>query len=303
MNPEISIIVCTYNREKYLKTCLDHLKNQTLSADQYEVIIINNNSTDRTENICLNFIQEYQVDNFRYFVEKQMGLSFARNRGIKESKAGVLSFIDDDAFAYPDFSKNVVTFFNQYAGVNAIGGKINPVFEGEKPGWLSKHLMPLVSAQDLGTEIKQFSPNKFPIGANMSFRAEVFMNFGMFNVDLGRRGNELEGGEEKELFLKLKKTRQKIYYVPNVVVDHIIPQKRVEIDYIKRLAIGVGTSERKRIAEKGFLGVAKKIFEEVIKGLATLLLFVVFFFSLAYSKGLMLVKFRFWVLRGLIFNR
>ena len=83
-NPFISIIICTYNRMEYLPNCLEHLKNQTAKKEFYEIIIIDNNSSDKTELICKDYIQKNSEINVTYFLEKKPGLSNARNRGIKE---------------------------------------------------------------------------------------------------------------------------------------------------------------------------------------------------------------------------
>ena len=104
-NPLVSIIICTYNRMQYLPKCLEHLKNQTCKTEDYEVVLINNNSTDKTEFICKEYIQKNPELNVSYFLEKNPGLSHARNRGVKEANGDVLCFIDDDGFAIPDYVK------------------------------------------------------------------------------------------------------------------------------------------------------------------------------------------------------
>ena len=97
----ISIVICTYNRQDYLPKCLMHLKNQNCRSEDFEIILINNNSTDQTEQICQGFLKENPDLNVNYFVEINPGLSFARNRGIKEAKGSIICFIDDDGFAIP----------------------------------------------------------------------------------------------------------------------------------------------------------------------------------------------------------
>jgi glycosyltransferase involved in cell wall biosynthesis len=267
------------------------------------VIVVNNNSTDNTEKICKDFLHNSGATNFRYFVEKNQGHSHSRNRGIKESKSSIINFIDDDAFVYPDFAKNIISFFKSNDEIKAIGGKINPVFEGNIPDWMSPYLMPLVSALDMGEREKAFTGRKFPIGANMTFRKSVFERYGLFNVNLGRKGTGLEGGDEKEVFLRLKQNSEEIIYVPSVKVDHIISQKRVELSYIKGLATGVGTSERKRVLEKGGTEIVKKIAEEIFKTTVSFVLFLFYLLQGKFLKGWMLLKFRFWVQKGLTFNR
>lgn len=294
----ISVIVCTYNRQEYLPNCLKHLANQSADNKDFEVLIIDNNSTDNTENIASDFIKSHPEVNAHYFCEMNQGHTFARNRGINEAKGRILSFIDDDAFVDHDFIKEIQLYFDHHDEVSAIGGKILPVYEGQHPKWMSKYLLTLVSALDMGNSPKKFKGSKFPIGANMAFRAEVFEKYGHFNTDLGRRGSGLEGGDEKEVFLRLKRENEEIHYVPKVRVDHIIPEKRLTMEYIKGLGIGVGSSEKRRVTNSGFTETVKKIISETIKVGATFMLFFFYFVQGKFAQANMLVKFRFWVLKG-----
>ncbi|MGJ3236007.1 glycosyltransferase [Marivirga sp.] len=296
----ISVIVCTYNRQEYLPYCLKYLANQSADNNNFEVLIIDNNSTDSTANIAKDFIKLNPQLVVKYFSEKNKGLTHARNRGIKEAKGEILSFIDDDAFVDYNFIKETKNYFDENQAVSAIGGKILPVYEVKEPKWMSKYLLTLVAALDMGNAPKKFKGRKFPIGANMAFRSKVFKEYGLFNTDLGRRGDVLEGGEEKELFLRLKKHKEIIHYVPKVKVDHIIPEKRLTMKYIKGLGIGVGSSEIKRLKRAGKTKWINKILSELIKITATILLFFIYLFKGRFSAASMLIKFRFWVLKGML---
>lgn len=297
----VSVIVCTYNREKYIGTCLEHLASQTANPKDYEVLIIDNKSTDNTANIAKKFIEENPSVQAQYLLEENQGHTYARNRGIKEANGKYLSFIDDDAFVEQNFIKGIMEYFSNHIHVQALGGKIIPEYETGRPKWMSKFLLPLVSALDMGSSPKRFKGSKFPIGANMSFRKEVFEKYGLFDVELGRRGSELEGGDEKEVFIRLKRNNEEIHYVPTVVVKHIIPEKRIKIDYIKGLALGVGTSERKRLKKSSFSETAKKIWSESIKFAGTIVLFFAYTLQLRFQASFMLLRFRLWVLKGLLF--
>jgi glycosyltransferase involved in cell wall biosynthesis len=297
-SPLLSIIVCTYNREKYIGQCLKLLANQTLDHSKYEVLVINNNSTDNTQNIVDDIIQKYSLTNFKSFIEENQGHTYARNRGISESFGKILSFLDDDAFVAVDYCEQLLSFFEKHKKVAAIGGKIVPEYEWEEPPWMSSYLLPLVAALDLGEKSKPFGSMKFPIGANMAFRKSVFENYGAFDIDLGRRGTGLEGGDEKEMFIRLKKGKEEIWYVPQVFANHVIPPQRVEISYIKGLAKGVGTSERKRLSKKGIKEIVLKIVSELSKSGATIILSITYILKGQYPKAKMLILFRYWVLSG-----
>ena len=299
--PLLSVVVCTYNREKYMIKNLNSFVNQTLPFANFEVVIVNNNSPDNTDEICTTFISKHPEINITYVIEKNQGHTFARNRGIKESKANLIAFIDDDAFVRPEYCENIVSFFKENPKVDVIGGKIIPVYEsGQEPKWMTPYLLTLMAAQDYGNKVIEFNPRKFPIGANMIYRSSVFDKIGIFNTELGRRGDGLEGGDEKDVIHRLRQIGGVIYYVPDVVVDHIIGEYREKMDYIKAMGVGVGTSEITRIKEEGIKMGINKVFEELFKWGATFALFAFYLISLRPIKGWTLLKFRFWVLTGLV---
>jgi glycosyltransferase involved in cell wall biosynthesis len=296
--PTLSIIVCTYNRDKYIRQTLGYLNDQNIEPRHYEVLIIDNNSSDNTASICKSFIDQHSQGHFKYFLEKNQGHTYARNRGISESKGEYIGFLDDDAWVEKNYCEELIRFFTTHPEVMAIGGKITPEYEHLSPPWMSKYLWPLVAGLDMGDRVKEFKHSKYPIGANMAFRSKVFKDYGYFNTELGRRGAGLEGGDEKDMIYRLKKDGGKVFYVPSIHVRHIIPNSRVQKLYIKGQAIGVGTSEKKRLSQTNLQTVIKKVMEEIIKIFATLLLAVYYLFTFRPSKGLMLVKFRCWVLQG-----
>lgn len=299
--PEISIIVCTYNRDQYIQRTLECLKHQTEKAENLEIIIVNNNSTDKTASICSDFLKQKDLEHFKYYLEENQGHTFARNRGIEEANGNILAFIDDDAFVRNEYATAVIKGFRDNLEAVALGGKIIPIYEsGSQPKWMSKFLLPLVAALDMGSQRKLFKKGKFPIGANMAFRKEVFEKYGMFDVRLGRRGTEgLEGGDEKDVFHRLNKDNQVILYDPDVKVDHIIPEKRVQLSYVRGLALGVGTSEKKRLQGTS-AGLISKWLSEIIKIGGTIILFLLYGIQLKFAAALMLIRFRFWVVKGML---
>lgn len=296
---EVSVVICTYNRDKYLPRTLDSFLNQSAPFESFELVVINNMSTDSTEEVISNFIESKHSITCNVFNELNQGHTYARNRGIKESKGRIISFIDDDAFVHPGYIEGIIESFSN-KNILAIGGKIIPKYEsGSAPTWMTKFLLPLVAALDLGDKKREFSGAKFPIGANMAFRREVFESYGDFDEQLGRRGTDgLEGGDEKDLFSRLKKNNELIMYCPNVVVDHIIPDKRLQISYVKGLAKGVGSSERKRLAAENQINKTKRFFLEVVKITGSGILAIGYLIKGQSEAALMLLRFRFWVIEG-----
>ena len=294
-----SIIVCTYNRDAYIFNTLECVAKNDFSVNDYELVVVNNNSSDKTKQECIRFQESYPKTNFLYIEEQQQGLSYARNRGIKESHGDFLVFIDDDAYVSRDYLKNLRNSLNVHTDIFAFGGKIEPLYEtGKEPAWMSPRLIPLVSAIDLGNEIQAFSKKSYPIGANMGFRRACVEQVGMFSTFLGRNKKNLIGGEEKDFFERVRESKMGIYYLPDVCVKHVIPEYRTTIDYVKKIAFGIGASEKLRC-----LSVKKRVFayfNELYKWCGTLLLWIYYFVLGKKNVANVLVQFRWNVSKGLL---
>ena len=296
----ISIIICTYNRDRFLGSCLESLTSQSCSPSEYEIILVNNRSTDNTHQLCLDFSERNPGFRIRYFIEENQGLSFARNRGIREAEGDLLAFADDDAVLCRDYVKNLRDEFGG-SGIAAGGGKILPMWEKSRPKWMSRFLLPLVSVIDLGAEPVKFSGKKYPIGANMFFRREVFSQVGLFDTRLGRSGGNLMGSEEKDIFLKIRTAGLDIVYCPDIWVYHIVPEERTKMDFVKKQARGIGKSERVRTLDSR-MEWFKSIGREALKWGATFILAFFYLLGADYEKAKALVRFRYWVSKGLLFK-
>ena len=298
----ISVIICTYNRDKYIYECLQHLAANK-SKTEWEIIIVNNNSTDNTSDECKRFEQDYKPLNYYYFIETQQGLSFARNRGIQESHGEWLVFLDDDAFVEPDYIDNLAKNLNTNTDIGAFGGKIVPFFEEKTPDWLNPWSMSFVSALDKGQQTCEFSSKEYPIGANMGISRRVIAECGVFNTSLGRNGsNILLGGEEKDIFNRIRQNGYKIIYFPDITVRHCIPAHRTTKEFIARLGYGIGISERMRTISLGKTKFCKRLFAELIKWGGTIVLWSFYCLSLRPAKGNILVLFRYNVTKGLLYQ-
>lgn len=295
----ISIIVCTYNREQYLPKMLRSVALQNCDLNDFELVLINNQSTDSTNLICEKFVAENPSLPIRYFIETKQGLSFARNRGLKEAKGNYFVFIDDDAFLCESYISELNSYLKNAPEELGFGGKILPFLECELPNWMSKYLESLMSVLDLGNETKPFKGTKYPVGANMGFSASVVNKIGVFNEELGRTGNSMLGGEEKDFFFRMKSAGIPIHYFPKMMVHHVIPAKRLTVEFINKLALGIGESERLRTKKNGLNSYLYRWFLELYKWGGTLALFFIYLFKGNLAKGIMLIKFRYWISKGL----
>lgn len=297
----ITATISTYNREKYLPQVLDSLKRQTLDKRLFEIVIVDNNSPGNTKEIVDGFVLENPELDVSYHLEKNQGLSYGRNRGIKEAKGKYITFIDDDAFLAEDYLEKIYYYFEEDSTIGAIGSKILLHYEDTIPAWENKYLNSLLGFFNLGDERMEFPHKDYPRGSNMSFRMDVFDKVGGFNVDLGRKGGNLAGSEEKDMFQRIYTLGNvRVIYVPDAVVYHCVPFERTTASFIKNQALGTGASEWVRVKNIGFGAVVNRCFMELVKWGGSFMLFFIYLFKGQPAKGSMIIRFRWWVSKGLL---
>lgn len=303
--PLISVVICTYNRERYLPQLFDSILNQTLSRSEFELILINNNSPGNTEELFNGFKRSNPDIDSSYFLETNQGLSFARNRGIKESNGEYITFLDDDAFIETNYLHRITSAFQANAVIEAIGGKILLHYETIVPKWENKYLNSLLGFYDKGdvTFVYNQAHNDYPRGSNMAFKLDLLKKIGAFDVTLGRVGGNLMGGEEKELFDRIYGYNKNCtLYIPDAVVYHCVPIERTTKDFIIKQALGTGKSERLRTKKQGSISYLKRILIEITKWGASFILFFTYLLKRQKEKGKMIIVFRWWVTKGLLFK-
>ena len=297
----LSAVICTYNREKYIYNVLRSIAENDLSKDGYEIVLVNNNCTDNTEAECLRFKNDFPDVAFHCFHEPNQGLSYARNCGVRESKGDIIIYVDDDAVVNKEYLRTYAEFFSRNHEAAAAGGPITPQYETEEPEWMSHYTrMLLTGALDLGSKEREFPKGAFPGGGNVAYRRSVFDQIGLFNVELGRKGNSLIGAEEKDLFDRMGSQGMKFYYLPNAILYHIIPERKLTEDYFNRLSLGIGQSERYRTKNVSERKYRKRLLQEAVKWCGTIALWIGFAMKGEIKKGNKLVTFRKMVTKGLI---
>ncbi|MEP7318907.1 MAG: glycosyltransferase family A protein [Panacibacter sp.] len=293
----ISLIICTYNRDKYLSEALDSIKAQTIDSNKFQLIIVDNNSTDNTAAISKKFIIDYPNLNAKYCFEENKGLSFARNRGIAEADASIISYIDDDVILPPEYLETVMNFFTKYSPAVGMGGKVIPKYEdGKEPVWMNKYLNGFVAKVDYGNNIKKFDEHmRYPAGCNMTYKKNTLEKVGGFNNELKFRS------DDKYIFYKIKTISDEIYYLPDAWLYHYIDRDRLQMQNFKKLFLKTGNEEKKRItSEQGTPGVIKKLIEFTFKFGASLLLFIIFLLKGQYVKGKYVVISQWCTLKGFL---
>jgi len=236
-NPEISVAVCTYNRADVLPKCLESLADQSASSELFEVLIIDNNSTDDTKRIALDFCKNH--NNFKYIFEEKQGLSHARNRAIEEAKGEYLAYIDDDAITDKEWLKKIGSVIQNNKNIVAFGGPIYPWYNKEKPKWFKDEF----ATHSYGKQHFQLTEQNCPFGlsgSNMIFKKEILNKYNGFSAEYGMNGDKIAFGEESFLFNKMLKNDENIQYFPGIFVYHLVSEKSYSLKEVFKRSIQNG---------------------------------------------------------------
>lgn len=267
----LSLIIPTHNRAEQLLVALRSVARQTAEPAEWECVVVDNASTDDTAVRFAAFAAEHPCLNLRCVYEPEAGVSHARNRGLREAQAEVVASIDDDERINEGFIAAYLDFFDTHPAATVAGGRIIAEYVTERPRWMSKYTeMPVANPMDFGPRVRPFPRGRVPGGGNMAFRRATALSYGGFDVTLGRVGRELIGGEENDLFERMQRGGETIWYVPDAVMWHIIPPEKLTEAYFRRLCFNIGRSQRLRAAIHDRRRKARLL--EVLKWGATLLL-------------------------------
>lgn len=293
---ELSIIISTYNNAASLVRTLDSVVKQDADKKLWECVVVNNNSTDDTAERVATFAKQHSEVNIRLVDEPKQGLSHARNRGIVESKGQFLAFIDDDETINEGFVSAYIDLFRNH-GAFVGSGALKVCYDSARPKWMSHYTEKMIANPlDLGNEIITITRTITPTGGNMAFNREVFNLYGNFDTALGRKGDELFGGEENDLFDRIRDLGERVFYTPHAVAYHHIADKKLTPEYFDKLAYGVGVSKRLRAEKRG---TEEELFsDERAKRRYTRLLALFYTLTFRSSKAKWLVRMRNGISKG-----
>jgi glycosyltransferase involved in cell wall biosynthesis len=295
--PLISAIICTHNREEYLGAAIDSLLAQTL--DNYEIIVVDNASTDRTAEIAKARVNHTSgtasgTAQVRYIYEPKLGLSVARNRGSSEAKGAILAYLDDDAEASVGWLAELVAVFEQNERVAIAGGKVTLIWppNAQPPHWLSADLSSGLGAYDLGDKLIYIqSPSLTPRGLNYAVRKQFLQDIGGFDTHLGRVGKNLLSNEEQQLTRLALDRGFKVAYVPSALAAHNVAPARMKPGWFLSRSWWQGISEsyREQASGETGLGQLRGGGERLVRGLYKTVKYIhqpkQRFENLAYSYG------------------
>lgn len=234
----ISVIICTYNRASMLEGCLDSLCKQTLDSNQYDILVIDNNSSDDTAAVSVAYAKK--CENIRYVIEERQGLSHARNTGCAEADTEYLIYLDDDTIIPVEYLSNVVSVIMRFSP-DIMGGPIYPFYTSNKPFWFRDRYELRKNAEQSG-----FSDKCSISGGNFIVRKSVLVELGMFDPSYGMIGNRLRLSEERKVLEEYRSvtpaSEQKVYYALQCSVKHHVPKEKMRITYLLKRSFLAGRS-------------------------------------------------------------
>ncbi|RYZ28827.1 MAG: glycosyltransferase family 2 protein [Chitinophagaceae bacterium] len=294
----LSVVISTFNPaiHRFAQT-LQALANQGLNKELWELIVVDNNSTDDTAQLAKDFIASHPQLNARYCFEGNKGLSYARNRGVQEARSPIVNYVDDDALLSPGYLQEMLQFFAAHPQAVGAGGKVIPKYEdGHEPAWMSKYLNGFIGKVDFGEQVQQFTAAmKYPVGCNMAYKKEVLLAAGGFNNALQFRS------DDKYIFQQVAGISNQVYYVPKAWLHHYIDEHRLHPENFKKLFLKTGNEEKKRVYHaEGTIGLVNKGIEFLFKFGASVALLLLFMLKGQWAKGKYIFISQYCTLKGFL---
>jgi GT2 family glycosyltransferase len=241
--PEVSVVISTRNRAAWLADCLDSLADQD-GDTTYEIVVVDNASTDDTSEVIAEWANRDQ--RIRGAYEPRIGLSAGKNRGVREARAPLLLFTDDDVIVDPAW---ISAYLGSFAreGTDCVGGRVIPVPDdlGPWPSWLPAEAAGDLGMLDHGGPDRILSENDYVWGANLAVRRTVFERSGLWDESVGRRGDARGTFEDVEFQDRLRDRGASIWFCERAIVHHRVPRGMITPRHVFDLAF---VSGRNRVA-------------------------------------------------------
>ena len=232
--PLISVVICTYNRASLLADLLQTVCQQHLPDADYEVIVVDNNSSDATALVSQRFVTRYP--HMRYYREPQQGLSHARNCGWQAAQGLYVAYLDDDCQTLPGWLAAAQAVITE-VGAEVFGGPYTAFYNSPKAAWFQDEYGSwprwLANAEGVAVAIDcatDVAPTTLH-GGNLFVRRDLLPLAGGFAPHLGMKGAQMAFGEETALMVRLHTLRPatRFYYDPRLRVCHLVRPEKLSI--------------------------------------------------------------------------
>ncbi len=241
---KVSVAIPTYNRANFLRQTLAGIVAQQFPRDHFEILVIDNNSSDHTAAVAAEFASAHPAP--RLVREEKQGLDHARNRALAEARGEIIVFGDDDILVKPDWLAQMAVPLIADADahrIGAVGGEVIPVFPDGLPEWVREWHAPLAFRTDVGPLEARHSP----MGANLAFPKWVFEQLGPFHTALDRAAGNYYSGGDSEMIRRVRAAGLEVWFAPAAAVQHQMPASRTTFRYAAHHAFD---SARSRVIDR-----------------------------------------------------
>ena len=238
----VSVIVCCYNSSSRLSETLNHLINQKVNGIGFEIIIVDNASTDNTFEFAKGFLEKAPSIDYGIVKEPESGLSYARKKGYAVAKYEYLLFCDDDNWLDENYIQLAYQTMSQHPQIGILGGFASAVFESEEPSWFKQFELDF-AVGDQSTSPLSLSQLPEVYGAGFIIRKTYLDKLyasGFKSILSDRKGNELVSGGDTELCYLAKYFGYEVWYNRELRLKHFMAKGRLNWSYLKRLYVGKG---------------------------------------------------------------
>ena len=230
--PFVTAVICTRNRSSFLRKCLISLQRQDAAEGSYEILVVDNGSTDSTAETVKEFRNDPRI---RYVYEPVAGLSRARNTGWRNARGSYVGYIDDDATAADTWVTSVIAVFLELSPeASWVGGPIELDWEIPGPAWIDEELMVPLGYVNWGQIPRSLLRQERLGGGNSAYPKRVLQDLGGFDERLGRGKNDLLSGEETQFQKKVEENGGFLYYHPGVKIFHWVGRERIRPSWFYR---------------------------------------------------------------------
>jgi len=249
---DATVIVCTRNRAAMLPDALRTLAAQ-VTERTFEVVIVDNGSQDGTGDVIAEWCR--RDERFRSVSEPSIGLSRAKNAGLKAARGDIVLFTDDDVLVDPGWVDAHVSQLRARDDLVISGGPLLPLSPDLSawPSWLGQPAAVDLPRLDHGTRARPLGRWEQIWGANMAVPMRVFRRVGEWNENVGRRGEERGTWEDLDFAQRVRDAGGQIWFSPEAVVrhrvlaGHMLPRTMLRAAFLRGLndyVTGVWASDR-----------------------------------------------------------
>ncbi|MGF1580877.1 MAG: glycosyltransferase [Gemmataceae bacterium] len=239
---KVSVVICTWNRADLLDSTLSSMNNLEVQRDlQWELIVVNNNSTDHTDEVIRKHESTLPI---RGLFESRPGKSHALNLAGEHAQGELIAWTDDDVLVEPNWLSAYFIAAEQHPEATFFGGPVEPWFEQEPPQWFRRNKR-MLSGIFAGRPVQ---PNEyttitqggtFPVGANMVARRDRISGY-TYDTRIGPRKNSETRGEDFAFVQDLLDNGHSGIWVNSAKVRHFTPTKRITTQYVWDWYVGHG---------------------------------------------------------------